>query len=91
MSSHQDWQAEVIRQHNAERPFAPENGQALQFNVGDAVVYSNDNGVSFNHKVTGLYKPNPIDSLYATGCRYLLDWDCHWMPVRESSLCVASQ
>lgn len=84
--SHGDWQKEVIEQHNLRKPFAPENGQELLFKIGDKVVYTNDNGVSFIKKVIGLYQPNPIDSLYACGHRYLLDTDCYWMPVKEDNL-----
>ena len=90
MSCHGDWQKEVILRHNAESPFAPENGQPLKFGIGDHVIYTNDNGVVFNQKITGFYKPEPIDSLYATGCRYLLNTDCYWMPVRENNLSVHS-
>lgn len=86
MSSHWEWQERMIKQHDAEKPFAPENGTPLAFKAGDPVIYTNDQGVEFHLNVTGLYQPNPIDSLYATGYRYMLDWDCHWMPVRESNL-----
>lgn len=84
--SHQDWEREQIEKHNTLKPFAPENGEALLFKPGDAVTYTNDCGVSFELKVTGLYRPDPIDSHYALGKRYLLDWDCPWYPVKESSL-----
>lgn len=85
-TSHQDWQKAVIEQHNLEHPFAPENGESLKFKPGDTILYTNDDGGEFVHTVTSLYKPQPINSLYATGCRYMLDWDCYWMPVRESNL-----
>ena len=84
--SHREWSDQVCEQHDAEKPFAPENGEALKFKAGDAVVVTNDNGVEFSKTVTGLYKPSRKCSLYARGYRYLLDWDCHWMPVKESSL-----
>lgn len=87
MSSHHDWETEIIAQHARETPFAPENGQPLKFVVGDAVIYTNDYGVSFGpRRVTGLYQPDMPSSLYATGYRYYLDKDSHWMPVKESSL-----
>ena len=87
MSSHHDWETEIIAQHARETPFAPENGQPLKFGVGDAVIYTNDYGVSFGpRRVTGLYQPDMPSSLYATGYRYYLDKDSHWMPVKESSL-----
>lgn len=90
MSSHYTWEAAAIKQHDREKPFAPENGRPLQFNVGDAVIYTNDYGVSFGpHRVTGLYQPAMQCSLYATGYRYYLDTASHWMPVKESSLSAA--
>jgi len=57
-----------------------------KFNIGDNVICTNDYGVEFSLKVTGYYKPEKIDSLYAVGYRYLLDWDCYWMPASEKSL-----
>lgn len=84
--SHQDWENEMIENHNLQKPFAPENGNELLFNIGDDVVYTNPAGVKFNFKITGLYQPNHIDSHYALGRRYLLDWDCPWFPVEERSL-----
>ena len=42
MSSHWEWMEEVIRKHDAEHPFAPENGQPLKFKPGDKVIYTND-------------------------------------------------
>lgn len=86
MSSHWAWAERVIAKHNAEKPFAPENGQALKFAVGDKVTYTNSYGVTFVLTVTGFYRPDPIDTLYATGCRYTLDWSCPWMPVPEHRL-----
>ena len=84
--NHADWQKEIIEQHNAQKPFAPENGNKLLFKVGDDVIYTNENGVSFNLKIAGLYQPNPIDSLYAVGRRYLLNWPCFWFPIKECDL-----
>ena len=87
--NHQEWEEKVIAEHNEAKLFAPENGQELKFMVGDAVTFTNDYGVSFSGlHVTGLYKPDPIDSFYARGFRYLLDYDCPWFPVREESLAL---
>ena len=86
MSSHWEWEKETIIEHNENKPFAPENGEPLKFNIGDNVICTNDYGVEFSLKVTGYYKPEKIDSLYAVGYRYLLDWDCYWMPASEKSL-----
>jgi len=84
--SHQDWQEAVITFHKEEKPFSPENGTALKFKIGDSVIFTNEYGASFEQKVTGFYKPEPINSMYATGHRYLLDWDCPWMPCKENEL-----
>jgi len=86
MSSHHDWVTEIIQRHDLEKPFAPENGKALKFHVGDFVIYTNDYGVAFNRQITGLYQPQKPCSLYASGCRYLLNTDCYWMPVKEANL-----
>jgi hypothetical protein len=86
MSSLQDWQEEVIERHDRVRPYAPENGQSLKYDIGDAVLFTNDYGAVFAQRIVGFYRPSPITSLYATGARYYLDTDCHWMPVAESSL-----
>lgn len=89
MSSHHDWAEKVIEQHDREKPFAPENGQPLKFKIGEAVIYTNDYGVSFGpHRVTGLHQPTEPSSLYASGYRYYLDKVSCWMPVKESSLSV---
>lgn len=86
MASHHEWAEEVIAQHDELKPFAPENGESLKFNIGAPVIYTNDYGVSFPLRVTGHYKPETPCSLYARGYRYLLDKDSHWMPVKEDSL-----
>lgn len=86
MSSHWAWAERVIAQHDRDKPFAPENGDALRFSVGDPVIYTNNYGVQFKQRVTGLYQPSEPCSLYATGRRYLLDTDCYWMPVAEANL-----
>jgi len=87
MSSHHEWAEEVTAQHDAEKPFAPENGQPLRFQVGDSVIYKNDAGIEFPLRVTGFYqRPASPDGMYARGARYLLDWDCPWFPATEASL-----
>ena len=42
MSSHHDYIIEITAQHDALKPFAPENGQPLRFKIGDAVIYTNE-------------------------------------------------
>ena len=86
MSSHYEWEVVVLQKHNEEKPFSPENGQTLKFKVGDPVIYTNDYGVSFALRVTGLYLPKQPCCLYATGSRYLLDKSSYWMPVSEDCL-----
>ncbi|AXL71821.1 hypothetical protein N0006_25535 [Pseudomonas aeruginosa] len=86
MSSHHDWVIEVSAQHDAHKPFAPENGQPLHFKIGDAVIYTNDFGAQFHRLVTGFYRPSGPCGLYALGRRYFLDSSSPWMPVAESSL-----
>ena len=91
MSSHHQWAEEICAQHDRERPFAPENGKALAFQVGDRVRYTNDYGAVFEQTITGLYAPAQTDANYATGARYLLDWDCPWVPVAESRLRLVAE
>ncbi len=86
MTSHHDWAENIIAGHDAIRPFAPENGKPLKFKIGDRVIHTNDYGVSFHHRIAGLYRPDAANSLYASGHRYMLDRDCHWMPVKEAAL-----
>lgn len=86
MSSHHDWIIEITAEHDALKPFAPENGQPLRFNIGDTVVYTNDAGLQFRCRVTGFYQLTGLSGLYARGARYLLDSSSPWMPVSESSL-----
>lgn len=87
MSSHQEWEEEVTAQHDAQKPFAPENGQPLRFKIGDPVIYTNPAGIDFPLRVTGFYqRPGSPDGMYATGARYLLDWNSPWYPVPESRL-----
>jgi hypothetical protein len=57
MSSHHDYIIEITAQHDALKPFAPENGQPLRFKIGDAVIYTNEFGAQFRRRVTGFYQP----------------------------------
>lgn len=87
MSSIYKWEVEVTERHDKQKPYAPENGQPLRFKIGDPVIYTNENGISFPLRVTGFYhRPAVPDALYANGARYLLDWECPWFPVIESRL-----
>ena len=42
MSSYWKYEEEVVAQHDAEKPFAPENGEPLKFAVGDVVAFTNE-------------------------------------------------
>ncbi|SAI72822.1 Uncharacterised protein [Bordetella ansorpii] len=86
MSSHHDWIIEITAQHDALKPFAPENSQPLRFNIGDAVIYTNEAGLQFRRRVTGFYQPAGPSGLYALGARYLLNSSSPLMPVSESCL-----
>ena len=86
MSSHHDYIIEITAQHDALKPFAPENGQPLRFKIGDAVIYTNEFGAQFRRCVTGFYRPAGLSGLYARGARSLLNSSSPWMPVSESSL-----
>ncbi|GAO24345.1 hypothetical protein ALISP_4165 [Alicycliphilus sp. B1] len=86
MSSHHDYIIEITAEHDALKSFAPENGQALRFAIGDAVIFTNEFGVQFRLRVTGFYRPAGLSGLYARGARYLLDSSSPWMPVSEASL-----
>ena len=86
MSSHWEWQERVVAQHDLEKPFAPENGAPLKFKIGDPVIFTNPNGVTFRNRVTGYYLPEGPCSLYACGRRYLLDSSSPWFPVKETEL-----
>ena len=44
---HHEAMAELVRQHDDERPYAPENGHPLAFAPGDRVTFVNDYGVRF--------------------------------------------
>ncbi len=86
MSSHHDYILEITAQHDALKPFAPENEKPLRFAIGDAVIYTNEFGAQFQRRVTGFYRPAGLSGLYARGARYLLDSSSPWMPMSESSL-----
>jgi hypothetical protein len=86
MSSHHDYIIEITAQHDALKPFAPENGQPLRFKIGDAVIFTNEFGAQFRRRVTGFYRPTGLSGMYARGARYLLDSSSPWIPVAESSL-----
>ncbi|WP_439709483.1 hypothetical protein, partial [Delftia tsuruhatensis] len=75
MSSHHDYITEITAQHDALKPFAPENGQPLRFKIGDAVIYTNEYGAQFRCRVTGFYQPTGLSGLYARGARYY--WTRH--------------
>ena len=81
MSSHHDHIIEITAQHDALKPFAPENGQPLRFKIGDAVIYANEYGAQFRRRVTGFYQPTGLSVCTRTvratcwtrhrrGCRY---------------------
>lgn len=87
MSSHWEYVQRTVAQHDAEKPYAPENGEPLKFGIGDVVAFTNEYGVMFRGlRVTGFYKPEEPCALYATGMRYMLDWSSPWFPAKESSL-----
>ena len=84
--NHHEWAERIIAEHDKNKPFAPENGEQLKFSVGDEVIYTNEYGVEFKRRITGFYTPEKKDTTYARGGRYMLDYDCFWVPVKESSL-----
>ena len=86
MSSHHGYIIEITAEHDALKPFAPENGQPLRFAIGGAVIYTNEAGLQFRLSITGFYRPAGPSGLYARGARYLLNSSSPWMPVSESSL-----
>lgn len=86
MSSHHEWAERVIAQHDRSKPFAPENGTPLKFKAGDPVIFTNDYGVQFRQRITGLYLPTEPCSLYANGRRYLVNSSSPWFPVKEAQL-----
>ena len=65
MSSHHDYIIEITAQHDALKPFAPENGQPLRFKIGDAVIYTNEYGAQFRRRVTGSTSPPGCRSVRA--------------------------
>lgn len=62
----------------------PANGEKLQFEIGEDVIYTNDYGVKFEAKVLGYTPEN--NSLYKYGSRYFLDKESYWYPVKEAAL-----
>lgn len=86
MSSHWDWAARVIAEHDANKPFAPENGTPLRFAIGDRVIFTNHVGVEFAFTITGFYQPVEPCPQYAMGARYYIDSSSPWYPVKEASL-----
>lgn len=47
MSRHHDRIIEITAEHDARKPFVPENGQPLRFKIGEAVIYTNQFGAQF--------------------------------------------
>ena len=86
MSSFWDWEKSIVADHYQCKPYSPENGNALKFKPGTPVIYTNDHGFEFPLVVTGYYNPIQKDAINASGGRYMLDWECYWFPVSESSL-----
>lgn len=91
MSSHWEWEKRIAKEHDENKPFAPENGEPLKFKAGDTVIFTNDYGIEFKLKVKGIYKPEATDALYALGYRYFLESSSPWMPVPEFKLRLAEQ
>jgi hypothetical protein len=58
----------ITAQHDALKPFAPENGQPLRFKIGDAVIYTNETAHSSGAASPVL--PAHRAGLYARGARY---------------------
>ena len=56
MSSHHDYIIEITAEHDALKPFAPENGQPLRFAIGGAVIYTNEAGLQFRLSINGFYR-----------------------------------
>lgn len=62
-----------------------QNNEPLKFKVGQFVDFINDYGIRFyNYRITALC--NEDHDLYKYGCRYFLNWESYWMPVKESNL-----
>lgn len=79
--------AELVRQHDDERPYAPENGHPLAFAPGDRVTFVNDYGVRFpGHVVVRIMQRDEDEWLYCAGRRYFIDSDSPWFPVCEENL-----
>jgi hypothetical protein len=90
MSSHWDYVENLIVDHDALKPFAPENGKSLKYAIGQRVIYTNDYGVSFCFEITDFFKRATDPGLYAAGYRYLVNSSSCWMPIKELSLSIAS-
>lgn len=87
MSSHHEWADEQMARHDAQKPFAPENGLPLRFQIGGPVIFTNVYGVEFPLRITGFYeRPEGSDGQYAHGARYLVNSSSPWFPVKEASL-----
>ncbi len=84
MSSHFEWIDEQIAKFDAEKPFAPENGEPLKFNVGDSVTFTNSYGATFNTEIVKIFEREPGSYEYAKGCRYFIPGNPR--PVEESTL-----
>jgi hypothetical protein len=91
MSSHHEWVEEIWAAHDAARPFAPENGNALRFKIGDPVIYTNPAGLLFKYRVTGFYQPDGMCAGYAQGKRYLVNSCSPWYPVAEADLTIDAE
>jgi hypothetical protein len=87
MSNHHDWVSIAVAQHDAKKPYAPENGCPLKFKIGDDVVFTNEAGLKFRYQITGFYRPETKCAQYARGARYYVNSDSPWFPVSESELC----
>jgi hypothetical protein len=90
MSSHWDYVEQRIKDYDLNKPFAPENGEALKFAIGQTVVFTNDYGVEFRPTITGLYKRESDAGMYSAGYRYLVNSSSPWFPVKEQSLRLAA-
>ena len=86
MSSHHDYIIEITAEHDALKPFAPENGHFFFNDTATTEIYTNEAGLQFRLSITGFYRPAGPSGLYARGARYLLNSSSPWMPVSESSL-----
>lgn len=86
MSSHHEWVLQQQLLHDELKPYAPENGEPLQFAIGDQVIWTSENGTEFAYHITGLYQPHSACALYAAGYRYFVNSDSAWFPKTQQSL-----